>query len=149
GRTRFRGGEGGKPPFAQCGFARGGKAFRRRGGGMSMSSPARQVRARQAAKPRARTAPFEPPAPRKKEPQPQPKPAGRSRRRASEKTRKGSAFYVFATLLLIAMVFGLASINAILSQGAFRVEELSKQATELSQRSGEMRREIDDLSSPA
>src|SRR5436190_11403946 len=101
-----------------------------------MSSPARQVRVRPAAKPRTRTSPS---------------PKQPPKRRVSEKRegRGSAAFYVFATLLLAAMVFGLAALNAVLAQGAFHVEELSKQQVELTQQSGELRRQIDDLSSPA
>jgi hypothetical protein len=46
------------------------------------------------------------------------------------------------------MVFGLAALNAVLAQGAFRVEELTKQQATLTDQNGEMRREIDDMSSP-
>jgi hypothetical protein len=47
------------------------------------------------------------------------------------------------------MVFGLAALNAVLAQGAFRVGELTKEQATLTEQNGEMRREIDDMSSPA
>lgn len=116
-----------------------------------MSSPARQVRVRPAAKPRARTAPLPKPAPGRPHkpalPPRQPEAAHRSRGGPAESGVP--VFYVSAVALLLAMVFGLASLNAVLAQGAFRVEELSKQQILLEQQNGELRRSIDDLSSPA
>jgi hypothetical protein len=58
-------------------------------------------------------------------------------------------FYLFAIGLLLGMVFGLASINAVLAQGAFRVQALTEQEAALVSQDGQLRREIDDLSSPA
>jgi hypothetical protein len=52
-------------------------------------------------------------------------------------------------VLLIAMIFGLAALNAVLAQGAFKVQDLSNQQITLTQQNGELRREIDDLTSPA
>jgi hypothetical protein len=47
------------------------------------------------------------------------------------------------------MVFGLATVNAVLAQGAFHLQALTEQEASLSQQEGQLRREIDDLSSPA
>lgn len=93
-----------------------------------MSAPARQVRARQASKPRARTSP--------------------SLRVVPTPKRKKSPvlFYVLAGIILGGMVLGIAVTHVLLAQGAFRVDLLSQEQAELRQRNGELLRDYLEMS---
>jgi hypothetical protein len=96
-----------------------------------MSAPARQVRARPAAKPRARTSPSL-----------RVVPASRRRRKAP------LLFWVAATVVVGAMVLGLAWTHVLIAQGAFEMDALTRQQTELAQVNGELRRDYRELSVP-
>lgn len=96
-----------------------------------MSAPARQVRARPASKPRARTSPSLRVAPRP-----------RPRRRAP------LLFWVVTTIVVGAMVLGLAWTHVLLAQGAFEVDALSDEQRGLVQRNGELRKEYLELTAP-
>ena len=106
-----------------------------------MSTPARQVRARPASKPRARTTPSRKP-PVKRAPQKTHLRAVRSRK------RKPVAFYVMAIAVVGAMVFALAATNVLLAQGAFRMRALAQQQEQLRQTNGELRLSVAQLSTP-
>ena len=94
-----------------------------------MSAPARQVRARSASKPRARTSPSLRVVP-------------------PPKRRTPIFFYVVASAIVSAMVFGIAATHVLLAQGAFEVDTLTRQEHELLQRNGELRREFLEASAP-
>ena len=114
-----------------------------------MSTPARQVRARPASKPRARTTPSRKApshrspsrkAPAKRAPQ---KPPLRVVRPAA--IRKPVAFYVMAVAVVGAMVFALAATNVLLAQGAFRMRALAQEQAQLRQLNGELRLNVAGL----
>lgn len=104
-----------------------------------MSSPARQVRARPASKPRARTTPSRKP-PAKRPPQKPHLHAVRS------KKRRPVAFYVMAVAIVGVMVFALAATNVLLAQGAFRMRSLAQEQQQLRQQNGELRLSVRMLS---
>jgi len=76
-----------------------------------------------------------PPAPR---PDPPPR---RARRRPL-------VFFVFAALLIGTMVLGLTALNAVLAQGSFRIDDLSRRVDALQQEHDRKQLEIARLSAP-
>ncbi len=105
-----------------------------------MSTPARQVRARPASKPRARTTPSRKP-PAKRSPE-----KTHLRAVSSKRKRKPVAFYLMAVAIVGAMVFALAATNVLLAQGAFRMRSLAQEQQQLRQQNGELRLSVAGLS---
>lgn len=58
-------------------------------------------------------------------------------------------FYVVSSLLLAGLVVGLVSVQALVSQGSFRVQELSRRMSELQASHGALKLEVAELSSPS
>ena len=93
------------------------------------AQPARQVRARQAATPRARTSPSLKAAPRPK-----------------RRSRTPFLFWVASIVIVGSMVLGLAGTHVLLAQGAFEVDALSSEQQDLLRRNGELRKEYLEMS---
>lgn len=105
-----------------------------------MSSPARQVRARQAVTPRVRTTPSRSGSKPSLE---LVRPRKRARRRA------GVGFWIMATIVLGMMVVGLAATYALMAQGAFEMQGLSQRQADLERSNGNLLLAIERASSTA
>jgi len=104
-----------------------------------MSSPARQVRARQAETPRVRATPS---SPRPSQPK---LTVVRARKRV--RRRAGVGFWVMAVVVLGGMVVGLAAVYALMAQDAFEMRELSERSAALERANGDLLLQVERDSS--
>lgn len=72
----------------------------------------------------------------------------RAHRRAAARRRGQLGFFVLSSLILGSMIFGLVSLNALLAQSSFRVDDLERRIAGLSQENLELTREQAKLSAP-
>ena len=68
-----------------------------------------------------------------------PRPRGRKRR---------LPFLVISSVLVGALVFGVVSLQAVISQSAFRMQRLEQRSTQLRQSYGDLKLQVAELSSP-
>lgn len=99
-----------------------------------MSVPARTVRARPAATPRARTTPSHPKL-RVVPP------------RARRKRRAATGFWILTGVVLGGMIVVLTVMYALLAQGSYEMSELSEQQRSITRANTDLRIQIEDLSS--
>jgi cell division protein FtsL len=62
--------------------------------------------------------------------------------------RRGIRFFVCALLLVGTLVVGIVSLQALVSQSSFRMQELSKRSAELKKQTGQLQLEVAKLLSP-
>jgi cell division protein FtsL len=74
--------------------------------------------------------------------------ARRSRPPVVRGARRRLQFFIASLLLVGSLVVGVVSLQALVSQSSFRMQELSRRSAELKQQTGELQLEVAKLTSP-